>query len=82
MGLTGLLLWIVIGAVAGWLAGQIMKGSGYGIVGDIIIGMVGALIGGWLLGSIIAIGGLLGSIVLATLGAIILIFVLRLVKRA
>ena len=82
MGLTGLLLWIVIGAVAGWLAGQIMKGSGYGIVGDIIIGMVGALIGGWLLGSIIAIGGLLGSIVLATLGAIILIFVLRLVQRA
>lgn len=82
MGLTGLLLWIVIGAIAGWLAGQIMKGSGYGIVGDIIIGMVGAVIGGWLLGSIIAIGGLLGSIVLATLGAIILIFVLRLVRRA
>ena len=82
MGLTGLLLWIVIGAVAGWLAGQIMKGGGYGIVGDIIVGMVGALIGGWLLGGIIAIGGIIGSIVLATLGAIILIFVLRLIQRA
>ncbi|MBI1212075.1 MAG: GlsB/YeaQ/YmgE family stress response membrane protein [Alphaproteobacteria bacterium] len=77
-----LLLWIVIGAIAGWLAGQIMKGSGYGIVGDIIIGMVGALIGGWLLGGIIAIGGLVGSIILATFGAIVLIFVLRLVRRA
>jgi len=82
MGLTGLLLWIVIGAVAGWLAGQIMKGGGYGIVGDIIVGMVGALIGGWLLGGIIAIGGIIGSIVLATLGAIILIFILRLIQRA
>lgn len=80
--MMSLLLWIVIGAIAGWLAGQIMKGSGYGIVGDIIIGMVGALIGGWLLGGIIAIGGLVGSIILATFGAIVLIFVLRLVRRA
>jgi uncharacterized membrane protein YeaQ/YmgE (transglycosylase-associated protein family) len=82
MTLTSLLLWIIIGGIAGWLAGQIMKGSGYGLIGDIIVGMVGALIGGWLLGSIIAIGGLIGSIVLATLGAIILLFVLRLVRRA
>jgi uncharacterized membrane protein YeaQ/YmgE (transglycosylase-associated protein family) len=81
MTLTGLLIWIVIGAIAGFLAGQIMKG-GFGLVGDIIVGMIGAVIGGWLLGGIIAIGGLLGSIVLATLGAIILIFILRLVRRA
>jgi uncharacterized membrane protein YeaQ/YmgE (transglycosylase-associated protein family) len=80
--MNGLLLWIVIGAIAGWLAGQIMKGGGYGLIGDIVVGMVGALIGGWLLGGVIAIGGLIGSIVLATLGAVILIFVLRLVKRA
>jgi uncharacterized membrane protein YeaQ/YmgE (transglycosylase-associated protein family) len=82
MGLTGLLLWILIGAIAGFLAGQIVKGGGFGLIGDIIVGMVGALIGGWLFGGIIAIGSLLGSIVLATLGAIILIFLLRLVRRA
>lgn len=77
----GLLIWIVIGAIAGFLAGQIMK-SGFGLVGDIIVGMVGAVLGGWLLGGIIVIGGLLGSIVLATLGAIILLFLLRLIRRA
>ena len=82
MSLEGLLIWIVIGAIAGWLAGQIMKGSGFGLVGDIIVGMIGAVIGGWLLGSVIVIGGLLGSIVLATLGAVILLFVLRLIRRA
>lgn len=82
MGLTGLLLWILIGAIAGFLAGQIVKGGGFGLVGDIIVGMVGAVIGGWLLGGIIVIGGLLGSIVLATLGAIILIVLLRVVRRA
>lgn len=81
MTLTALLMWIVIGAIAGFLAGQIMK-SGFGLVGDIIVGMVGAVLGGWLLGGIIVIGGLLGSIVLATLGAVILLFILRLVRRA
>jgi len=81
MSVESLLIWIVIGAIAGFLAGQVMKG-GFGLVGDIIVGMVGAVIGGWLLGGVIAIGGLLGSIVLATLGAIILIFILRLVRRA
>jgi uncharacterized membrane protein YeaQ/YmgE (transglycosylase-associated protein family) len=81
MALESLLIWIVIGAIAGFLAGRIMKG-GFGLVGDIIVGMVGAVIGGWLLGGIIVIGGLLGSIVLATLGAVILIFILRLIRRA
>ena len=82
MTVTSLLIWILIGAVAGWLAGQIVKGGGFGLLGDIIVGMIGAVIGGWLLGGIIVIGGLLGSIVLATLGAVILIVILRVVRRA
>jgi uncharacterized membrane protein YeaQ/YmgE (transglycosylase-associated protein family) len=75
---------ILIGLVAGWLAGQIMKGGGFGVVGDIIVGIVGALIGGFLFSSmgVGAGGGLLGSIIVATIGAIVLIFCLRLIKRA
>ena len=73
---------ILIGLVAGWLAGVIMKGGGYGVVGDIVVGVVGALIGGWLFTRMgVASGGLLGAIIVATVGAIILIFLLRLVKR-
>jgi uncharacterized membrane protein YeaQ/YmgE (transglycosylase-associated protein family) len=82
MTVTSLLIWILIGAVAGWLAGQIVKGGGFGMLGDIIIGMIGAVIGGWLLGGIIVIGGLIGSIVLATLGAVILIVIIRVLRRA
>lgn len=75
---------IVIGLIAGWLAGVLMKGGGFGVVGDIIVGMIGALIGGYLFSSLGASagGGLVGSIVVATLGAVILIFILRLIKRA
>jgi len=73
---------ILIGLVAGWLAGVIMKGGGYGVVGDIVVGVVGALIGGWLFTRMGGTSvGLLGAIVVATVGAIILIFLLRLVKR-
>jgi uncharacterized membrane protein YeaQ/YmgE (transglycosylase-associated protein family) len=75
---------ILIGLVAGWLAGMLVKGGGYGIIGDIVVGVVGALLGGWLFGllGISAGGGLLGSIVVATIGAIVLIIVLRLIKKA
>jgi uncharacterized membrane protein YeaQ/YmgE (transglycosylase-associated protein family) len=74
---------IVIGLVAGWLAGQLMKGGGFGVIGDIIVGVVGALIGGFLFSSLglSAGGGLLGSLIVATIGAILLIFILRLIKR-
>ena len=83
MTLTGFIIFLVIGAVAGWLAGVIMKGGGYGLVGDIIVGVIGSLIGGWLFGLLgIAAGGLIGSIVAAVVGAIILIAILRLIKRA
>jgi uncharacterized membrane protein YeaQ/YmgE (transglycosylase-associated protein family) len=75
---------IIVGLIAGWLAGVIMKGGGFGMIGDIVVGIVGALIGGWLFSSmgVSAGGGLLGAIVVALIGAIILIFLLRLIKRA
>jgi uncharacterized membrane protein YeaQ/YmgE (transglycosylase-associated protein family) len=78
------ILWfILIGIAAGWLAGQIMKGGGYGLVGDMIVGVIGAILGGWLFGvlGIFPGGGLLGSLIVATIGAIILIALLRVFKR-
>jgi uncharacterized membrane protein YeaQ/YmgE (transglycosylase-associated protein family) len=76
----GLIAWIIVGLVAGWLAGQIMKGSGYGLLGNLVIGLVGALVGGWLFGIVASAAeptGLLGSIVTATIGALVLLVVVR-----
>lgn len=75
---------ILVGLVAGWLAGQLVKGGGYGVIGDIVVGVLGALLGGFLFGKMgVSIGGgLIGSIIVATIGAVILIFLLRLIKRA
>lgn len=75
---------ILIGLCAGWLAGQLMKGGGFGVVGDIIVGVIGAVLGGALFTTlgVSAGGGLLGSLVVATIGAMVLIFLLRIVKRA
>lgn len=80
----GILVWLIIGAVAGWLAGLVVKGGGFGLVVDIIVGIVGAFIGGWLSGMVgLSLGGgLLGSIITATIGAVVLLFVVRLFKRA
>ncbi len=79
----GLLSWIVVGAIAGWLSGQVMKGRGFGLLGDIIVGVVGALIGGFLADVLLkgpnAVNGFnLTSILVAFLGAILLLFVARL----
>lgn len=78
------ILWfLIIGVAAGWLAGQLMKGGGYGLIGDLIIGVIGAFIGGRLFGAIgIRTGGLVGSLIAATIGAIILLFLVRLIKKA
>ena len=75
---------ILVGLVAGWLAGVLVKGGGFGAIGDIIVGVLGALLGGFLFGVLgfSSGGGLLVSIVVATVGAVVLIFVLRLIKRA
>lgn len=78
-------LWfILVGLIAGWLAGVLVRGGGYGCIGDIIVGVLGALIGGTLFRALglPAGGGLLGSILVATVGAIVLIVILRLIKRA
>ena len=83
MTLTDLIIFLVIGGVAGWLAGLIVKGGGFGLIGDIVVGVIGSLIGGWLFGLLgIAAGGLIGSIIAAVVGAISLIVIVRLVKRA
>ena len=79
------LLWfLIVGLVAGWLAGMLVKGGGYGLVGDLIVGVLGAVIGGWLFSQFGASagGGLLGSIIVATVGAVVLLFIVRLIKRA
>jgi uncharacterized membrane protein YeaQ/YmgE (transglycosylase-associated protein family) len=75
---------ILVGLVAGWLAGQLVRGGGFGLVGDIVVGVVGALIGGFLFSTfgVSAGGGLLGSIVVATIGAVVLLFIIRMIKRA
>jgi uncharacterized membrane protein YeaQ/YmgE (transglycosylase-associated protein family) len=81
---TTIIIWLVIGGVAGWLAGIIMKGYGFGLLGNIIVGIVGAVIAGWLLPriGIVIGGGMVGAIINATIGAVILLFVIGLVKRA
>jgi len=80
----GLIAWIVIGAIAGWLAGVVVKGGGFGLIVDIIVGIAGAFIGGWLAGmlGIATGGGWIASIITALIGAVILLFVVRLIKRA
>lgn len=80
----GIFAWLIIGAIAGWLAGKIVEGSGFGLIVDIVVGIFGALIGGWLARqlAIDIAGGLITSIIVALIGAIILLVVLRLIKRA
>ncbi|KVA58836.1 GlsB/YeaQ/YmgE family stress response membrane protein [Burkholderia cepacia] len=83
MDVHGLIVWLIIGAVAGWLAGVLVKGGGFGLLIDIVVGIVGAVIGGWLAGLLgIGFSGILGSIVIAVIGAVILLFVIRLFDRA
>jgi uncharacterized membrane protein YeaQ/YmgE (transglycosylase-associated protein family) len=78
-----IIVWIIIGGVAGWLAGLIVKGSGYGLIGDIIVGIVGAFLAGWLLPriGIVIGGGIVGAIINAFIGAVILLIILRLIRR-
>ena len=83
MDITLLLIFIVIGAVAGWLAGVIMKGGGFGLLGNIVVGIIGGVGGGFLFRLLaIAAGGLIGSIVTATVGAVVLLFLVGLFKKA
>ena len=81
MDIQALIISLLIGAVAGWLAGQVMRGAGFGLVVNIIVGMIGALVAGWLFPSFLPITGIAGSIVQSTIGAIIVLAAVGLVKR-
>ena len=84
MDAQALIIWLIVGAIAGWLAGMVVKGGGYGLIGDIVVGILGGLIAGWLLPQLgIAIGGgFIAAIIDAFIGAVILLIALRLIKRA
>jgi uncharacterized membrane protein YeaQ/YmgE (transglycosylase-associated protein family) len=75
---------ILVGLIAGWLAGQVMKGGGYGVIADILLGLVGGVIGGWLFGvlGIFPGGGLVGRVIVAFVGAVILVAISRALRRA
>ena len=84
MDLTALLVFIIVGAIAGWLAGLVVKGFGFGLIGNIVLGIVGAVFAGWLFPTLgISLGGgIIGSIISAAIGAIIILLLVRLIKRA
>lgn len=81
----GILSWLLVGAIAGWLAGLVMKGRGFGLFGNIVIGIVGAVVGGWLAGALFNIaqpirGFDLSTIIVAFLGAVIVLYIARLAR--
>ena len=82
--LEGLIIWLLVGGIAGWLASMLMKGRGLGVVGNIIVGIIGAFLAGWLLPMMgVSLGaGIVGAIIHAFIGAVILLFIIGLIKRA
>jgi len=77
-----MLYWIIVGLIAGWLTGKIMRGAGYGVIGDLVLGIVGGVVGGWVMQSLhIYGGGLVYSILVAVLGAVILVVIVRALRR-
>ena len=79
----GLIYWIVVGLIAGWLAGKVMKGGGYGVLVDIVLGILGGVVGGFVFGLLgLYAGSLIGQIVVAFVGAVILVWIARKVKKA
>ena len=83
MDLQSIIIWLIVGAIAGWLAGMVVKGGGFGLIGDIVVGIVGAVIAGWLLPRLgIVIGsGIVAAIINAVIGAVILLVIIGLVRR-
>jgi uncharacterized membrane protein YeaQ/YmgE (transglycosylase-associated protein family) len=84
MDIQSIIIWLIVGAIAGWLAGLVVKGGGFGLLGDIVVGIIGAVIAGWLLPYLgIALGsGIVAAIIDAFIGAVILLVIVKLVKRA
>ena len=83
MSIEALIIWLIVGAIAGWLAGLIVKGYGFGLIGNIVVGIIGAVIAGWLLPRLgIVIGaGFIAAIINAVIGAVILLVIIGLVRR-
>ncbi|HEY5086690.1 MAG TPA: GlsB/YeaQ/YmgE family stress response membrane protein [Gemmatimonadaceae bacterium] len=79
--MQGWIWWIIVGLIAGWATGRIMKGSGYGPIMDIVLGIIGAVIGGWIITALgIGVGsGMIWSIIVAIIGAVILVWIVRLI---
>jgi len=83
MTVESIVIFLLIGAVAGWLAGQVVRGGGFGLVGDIVVGILGAFVAGLLLPRLgLGLTGIAGAIIYSAIGAIILLVVIRLIKRA
>ena len=82
--ITNLIIFLLIGLAAGYVAGLIMKGRPFGLIGDMLLGVLGAFVGGWLLGAlgVVIPGGIIGTFVVALLGAVIILFIVRLLRRA
>lgn len=83
MGIESIVLWIIVGAIAGWIAGLIVKGAGFGLIGNIVVGIIGAFVAGWLLPRLgISIGGgIIAAIINAAIGGIIVLVILSLIRR-
>jgi len=84
MALETILIWVIVGGVAGWLAGLVVRGFGFGLFGNIVIGILGAILGGWLFGAIgfVFLPGIINTIITAFIGAVILLLIVRVLKRA
>jgi uncharacterized membrane protein YeaQ/YmgE (transglycosylase-associated protein family) len=84
MSIETILIWLLVGAISGWLAGNIVKGGSFGLAGDIIVGIIGAFVGGWIFTQLhVQIGtGIVGVIVMATIGAVAMLALLRMVRTA
>jgi uncharacterized membrane protein YeaQ/YmgE (transglycosylase-associated protein family) len=84
MGIDSVIVWLIVGAIAGWLAGLIVKGGGFGLLGNIVIGIVGAVVAGWLLPQLgIRLGtGIVSAIINAAIGGVIVLVILSLIRRA
>jgi uncharacterized membrane protein YeaQ/YmgE (transglycosylase-associated protein family) len=84
MGIESIIVWLIVGAIAGWLAGLVVEGAGFGLIGNIVIGIIGAVVAGWLLPQLgISLGGgVIAAIINSAIGGIIVLVVLSLIRRA
>ena len=84
MGIESIIVWLIVGAIAGWLAGLIVNGGGFGLLGNIVIGIIGAVVAGWLLPTLgVHLGaGIIGAIIDSVIGAVVVLVIISLIKRA